>query len=54
MVFSNSALIDRFGPDASNVKLNSDAPATHRHLAERGSIRKFRPDAIPDLGSRLN
>lgn len=48
MVFSNSALVDRFGPDASNLELNSDAPATHRHLAERGSTRKFRPDAVPD------
>src|SRR5262245_20791308 len=48
MVFSNSSLVDRFGPDASNLELHSDAPATHRQLAERASIRRFRSDAVPD------
>lgn len=48
MAFSNSALDDRFGPDASDLELPPEAPAVHRQLAARGSTRKFRPDAVPD------
>lgn len=48
MVFSNSPLVDRFGPDASDLELHRDATAVHRQLAERGSVRQFRPDAVPD------
>ena len=48
MAFSNNMFDDRFGPDASDLELHHDAPAVHRQLAERGSIRKFQPDAVPD------
>jgi nitroreductase/FMN reductase [NAD(P)H] len=48
MAFSNRALVGRFGGDASDLELPPEAPAVHRQLAERGSIRKFRPDAVPD------
>jgi nitroreductase len=48
MAFSKCTLDDRFGPDASDLELNPEAPALHRQLAERGSTRTFRPDAVPD------
>lgn len=44
---SRTPLADRFGPDATDVELSTDAPSTHRLLATRGSVRKFRPDAVP-------
>lgn len=43
-----NALIDRFGPDASDLELREDAPAVHHQLAERGCVREFRPETIPD------
>ncbi len=44
---SRTPLADRFGSDAAEIELGDDAPFTHRQLAARGSVRKFRPDAIP-------
>jgi nitroreductase/FMN reductase [NAD(P)H] len=44
---SKTPLSDRFGPDAADVELGADAPSVHRQLAARGSVRKFRPDAVP-------
>src|SRR5439155_14793034 len=41
MDLSNSPLVDRFGPDASDLELHPDAPRMHRQLAERGSIMNF-------------
>jgi nitroreductase/FMN reductase [NAD(P)H] len=40
-------LADRFGPDAADIEFGTDAPSTHRQLAARGSVRKFRPDPVP-------
>jgi nitroreductase len=44
---SRTPLADRFGSDAAEIELGDDAPFTHRQLAARGSVRKFRPDAVP-------
>jgi nitroreductase/FMN reductase [NAD(P)H] len=44
---SRTLLADRFGSDAAEIELGDDAPLTHRQLAARGSVRKFRPDAVP-------
>ena len=44
---SNTPLADRFGRDAADIEFGADAPLTHRQLAARGSVRKFRPDAVP-------
>lgn len=43
-----SPLVDRFGIDAEDLELDQNAPLVHRQMAQRGSVRKFRPDAIPD------
>src|SRR3954454_1124105 len=47
MSHSKSPLVDRFGPDADEVELGHDAPSFHRQLASRGSVRKFRDEAVP-------
>lgn len=48
MSSGKNPLVDRFGSDAADLALHSDAPPVHHQLAERGSIRKFRPDTVPD------
>jgi len=47
MSTSKAPLAERFGPDAADVVLGNDAPSTHHKLAGRGSVRKFRTDAVP-------
>src|SRR6185312_7062760 len=47
MSHSKTPLVDRFGPDATEVELEHDAPSLHRQLAARGSVRKFRDEAVP-------
>ena len=47
MPHSKTPLVDRFGPDAAEIEFGADAPLTHRQLAARGSVRKFRPDQVP-------
>lgn len=50
----DAALNRRFGTDAANLGLPPDAPAFHRQLAARGSIRSFTPAPVPfDLLHRL-
>src|SRR6185295_1219724 len=44
---SKTPLVDRFGPDASDVEFGGDAASLLSQLAARGSVRKFHPDAIP-------
>lgn len=44
---SRTPLADRFGPDAADIEFGTDAPLTHRQLAARGSVRKFRSDTVP-------
>jgi nitroreductase len=44
---SRTSLVDRFGPDAADVELDNDAPSVLNQLATRGSVRKFRSDAVP-------
>ena len=44
---SKTPLVDRFGPDAADVEFGDDAPSVLNQLAARGSVRKFRPDAVP-------
>lgn len=44
---SHTPLSDRFGPDAKGLEPEADAPAVHHQMAQRGAIRKFRPDPIP-------
>ncbi|MCP3460977.1 nitroreductase family protein [Bradyrhizobium sp. CCGUVB23] len=39
-------LSKRFGPLAADLELDDSAPAVHRQLAKRGSVRKFRPEQI--------
>jgi nitroreductase/FMN reductase [NAD(P)H] len=41
-------LCDRFGSDAADLDLPDDAPAVHRQLATRGSVRSFRSGRVPD------
>jgi nitroreductase len=41
-------LCERFGPDAADIEAAADVPAVHKQLAKRGSVRKFRPDPVPD------
>lgn len=41
-------LSNRFGPEATELELQDNAPAVHFQLAKRGSVRKFRPEQIPD------
>ncbi|WP_027527679.1 nitroreductase family protein [Bradyrhizobium sp. Ec3.3] len=41
-------LSKRFGPEAADLELDDSAPAVHSQLAKRGSVRKFRPEQIPD------
>src|SRR6185312_9003646 len=43
-----SPLVDRCGIDAEDLELGQNAPLVHRQMAQRGSVRRFRPDAIPD------
>ena len=52
MSSTKSALLDRFGPDASDLEIRRDAPPVHHQLAGRGSVRRFRPDTIPDENLR--
>ncbi len=40
-------LANRFGPGAEDLELQGDAPDVHRQMAERGSVRKFRPESVP-------
>ena len=47
MSSSKTPLVDRFGPDAADVEFGGDAPSLLGQLAARGSVRKFRSDAIP-------
>ena len=47
MSSSKNPLADRFGPDAADMEFGGDAPSLFSQLAARGSVRKFRPDAIP-------
>ena len=44
---SRTPLVDRFGPDAADVEWGGDAPPVLKQLAVRGSVRKFRADAVP-------
>ena len=44
---SKTPLVDRFGPDAADIEIAGDAPTIFSRLAARGSVRKFRPDAVP-------
>lgn len=44
---SRTPLVDRFGPDAADVEWGGDAPPVLKQLAARGSVRKFRADAVP-------
>jgi nitroreductase len=44
---SKNLLVDRFGPDAADVESGADAPSIQNQLAARGSVRKFRPEAVP-------
>jgi nitroreductase len=44
---SRTSLVDRFGSDAADVELDNDAPSVLNQLATRGSVRKFRSDAVP-------
>jgi nitroreductase len=46
MSASKNVLVDRFGPDAAEVQWDDDAPSVHDRLAARGSLRKFRPEAV--------
>jgi nitroreductase len=46
MSHSKTPLADRFGPDADEVELEHDVPPLHRQLAARGSVRKFRDEAV--------
>lgn len=41
-------LSSRFGREAADLELQDGAPAVHNQLAKRGSIRKFRPEQIPN------
>src|ERR1700679_2487619 len=41
-------LCERFGSDAADLEVEGDVPAVHERLARRGSVRKFRPQPIPD------
>lgn len=41
-------LCERFGPDAADLDAHGDVAAVHEQLARRGSVRKFRPEAVPD------
>jgi nitroreductase len=47
MSHSRTPLVDRFGPDAADMEFDGDAPAFQHQLAARGSVRKFRADAVP-------
>lgn len=47
MPHSKTPLADRFGPDAAEIEFGADDPITHRLLAARGSVRKFRSDPVP-------
>jgi nitroreductase len=44
---SHSPLADRFGPDAADTDSADSSSLLHGQLAERGSVRKFRPDPVP-------
>ncbi len=44
---SRTPLGERFGSDAADVELGHDAPSVLHQMAARGSVRKFRPDAVP-------
>jgi nitroreductase len=44
---SRTPLVDRFGPDAADVEFGGDGSSVLKHLAARGSVRNFRPDAVP-------
>lgn len=43
-----NTLVDRFGSGASDLEVHKDAPPVHHLLAGRGSVRRFRPDNIPE------
>ena len=47
MSTSKAQLVDRFGPDAADVAFEDDAPLVHDQMASRGSVRRFRADAVP-------
>ena len=50
----DAALNRRFAMDSSHLDLASDAPAFHRRLASRGSVRSFAAEPVPfDVLSRL-
>ena len=54
MTLPVDALHERFGSSASGLTLPADAPAVHRQLAARGSVRKFRDEPVPhDVLKRL-
>jgi nitroreductase len=48
MYSRKNTLVDRFGSGASDLEVHKDAPPVHHLLAGRGSVRRFRPDVIPD------
>jgi nitroreductase/FMN reductase [NAD(P)H] len=51
---SNTALHRRFGTDSPHLDLRADAPALHRQLVARGSVRAFTAEPVPfDLLHRL-
>lgn len=43
-----SLLHERFGPDTDCPESAEGVQSVHQQLARRGSVRKFRPDAVPD------
>lgn len=47
MIRSRTPLADRFGLDAADADPDDDAPPVMHQMAARGSIRKFRPEAVP-------
>jgi nitroreductase/FMN reductase [NAD(P)H] len=50
----DTVLNRRFGADGAHLEIPADAPAFHRQLAERGVIRRFKPEPVPfDLLHRL-
>ena len=43
----DAALNRRFGSDNSHLVFPADAPRFHRQLAERGVVRRFKPEPVP-------
>jgi nitroreductase/FMN reductase [NAD(P)H] len=43
----DAALNRRFGSDDAHLVIPADAPPFHRQLAERGVVRRFKPEPVP-------